>query len=128
MRGGAERRPGHEESRDRRARSRRGPPARGDRFFEDSHERCAHTIFHYVLLLVRGTVEAPGPRRTVAGEMAWDLDEDGVPPEPPTGRKPSSPSWARPPAPTPTHAGPSQTIPVGTAGALMHPGVIEQVR
>ncbi len=91
-------------------------------FFEDSDERCAHTIFHHGLLPVRGTVEARGPRRTVAGEMARDLDEDGLPPEPPTGRKPSSTSWARPrhPPPPPAHAGPSQTIPVGTAGALMH--------
>ncbi len=44
-------------------------------FFEDSHERCAHTVFHHGLLLIRGTVEARGPRRTVVGEMAWDLDE-----------------------------------------------------
>ncbi|MFE3410933.1 DNA polymerase III subunit alpha [Streptomyces mirabilis] len=43
-------------------------------FFDDSHERCAHTIFHSGLLLVRGTVEARGPRRTVVGEMVWDLE------------------------------------------------------
>lgn len=44
-------------------------------FFEDSHEACAHTIFHNGLLLVRGTVEARGPRRTVVGHMVWDLEE-----------------------------------------------------
>jgi hypothetical protein len=27
-------------------------------FFDDSHEACAHTVFHSGLLLVRGTVEA----------------------------------------------------------------------
>lgn len=43
-------------------------------FFEASHDACAHTIFHSGLLLVRGTVEARGPRRTVVGEMVWDLD------------------------------------------------------
>ncbi|MEV1025940.1 DNA polymerase III subunit alpha [Streptomyces sp. NPDC050264] len=43
-------------------------------FFEDSHEACAHTIFHSGLLLVRGTVEARGPRRTVVGDMVWDLE------------------------------------------------------
>lgn len=53
-------------------------------FFDDSHEACAHTIFHSGLLLVRGTVEKRGvdrpesgqrARRTVVGEMVWDLDE-----------------------------------------------------
>ncbi|MFE2342918.1 DNA polymerase III subunit alpha, partial [Streptomyces sp. NPDC059431] len=44
-------------------------------FFEDSHEACAHTVFHSGLLLVRGTVEARGPRRTVVGRMVWDLEE-----------------------------------------------------
>ncbi|MFJ8826598.1 DNA polymerase III subunit alpha [Streptomyces sp. NPDC102467] len=43
-------------------------------FFEDSHDACAHTIFHSGLLLVRGTVEARGPRRTVVGERVWDLE------------------------------------------------------
>ncbi|WP_406152888.1 DNA polymerase III subunit alpha [Streptomyces sp. NBC_01023] len=43
-------------------------------FFENSHKNCAHTIFHCGLLLVRGTVEARGPRRTVVGDMVWDLD------------------------------------------------------
>ncbi|MFI5801255.1 DNA polymerase III subunit alpha [Streptomyces sp. NPDC051561] len=43
-------------------------------FFEDSHEACAHTVFHSGLLLVRGTVEERGPRRTVVGSMVWDLD------------------------------------------------------
>ncbi|MGW7008493.1 SOS response-associated peptidase family protein, partial [Streptomyces sp. NPDC054933] len=43
-------------------------------FFEDSHDACARTVFHSGLLLVRGTVERRGTRRTVVGEMAWDLD------------------------------------------------------
>ncbi|MFI1648170.1 DNA polymerase III subunit alpha [Streptomyces avidinii] len=89
-------------------------------FFEDSHERCAHTIFHHGLLLVRGTVEARGPRRTVVGEMAWDLDELAA------ARATHGPQavldlLGQAPAPTPAQAGPSRTIPVGTAGALMHP-------
>ncbi|GAA3085283.1 hypothetical protein GCM10010449_06290 [Streptomyces rectiviolaceus] len=33
-----------------------------------------HVIFHSGLLLVRGTVEARGPRRTMVGEMVWDLE------------------------------------------------------
>ncbi|MER5950247.1 DNA polymerase III subunit alpha [Streptomyces sp. NPDC001904] len=53
-------------------------------FFDDSHAACAHTIFHSGLLLVRGTVEKRGTdrpseghraRRTVVGEMVWDLEE-----------------------------------------------------
>ena len=43
-------------------------------FFEDSHDACAHTIFHSGLLLVRGTVQRRGPRNTIVGSMAWDLD------------------------------------------------------
>lgn len=31
-------------------------------FFDDSHERCAHTVFHSFLLLVRGVCSA-GARR-----------------------------------------------------------------
>ncbi|MFI6689200.1 DNA polymerase III subunit alpha [Streptomyces sp. NPDC050485] len=44
-------------------------------FFEDSHPACAHTIFHSGLLLIQGTVERRGPRRTVVGHRVWDLDE-----------------------------------------------------
>ncbi|WP_060880746.1 DNA polymerase III subunit alpha [Streptomyces scabiei] len=89
-------------------------------FFEDSHERCAHTVFHHGLLLVRGKVEARGPRRTVVGEMAWDLDELAA------ARATHGPQavldlLGQAPAPTPAEAGPSRTMPVGTAGALMHP-------
>lgn len=43
-------------------------------FFEDSHDACAHTVFHSGLLLVRGTVQQRGERRTVVGTMAWDLE------------------------------------------------------
>ncbi|QHC21927.1 DNA polymerase III subunit alpha [Streptomyces sp. GS7] len=45
-------------------------------FFEDSHERCAHTVFHSWLLLVRGTVQRRGPRSlSVVGAAAWNLAE-----------------------------------------------------
>ncbi|MER7699218.1 DNA polymerase III subunit alpha [Streptomyces sp. NPDC096095] len=89
-------------------------------FFEDSHERCAHTVFHHGLLLVRGTVEARGPRRTVVGEMAWDLDELA------TARATHGPQavldlLGQSPAPTPAEPGPTRTIPDGTAGARLHP-------
>ncbi|HET6359305.1 DNA polymerase III subunit alpha [Streptomyces sp.] len=43
-------------------------------FFEDSHDACAHTIFHSGLLLVRGTIQRRGGRNTVTGTMVWDLD------------------------------------------------------
>ncbi|XIE81643.1 DNA polymerase III subunit alpha [Streptomyces sp. SBR177] len=88
-------------------------------FFEDTHEACAHTIFHHGLLLVRGTVEARGPRRTVVGEMAWDLDHLAA------TRATHGPQAVldilgqATPAPTP--AQPSRTIPDGTAGARLHP-------
>ncbi|MEU9123051.1 DNA polymerase III subunit alpha [Streptomyces sp. NPDC048506] len=45
-------------------------------FFEDSHEACAHTVFHSWLLLVRGTVQRRGPRSlSVVGAAAWNLAE-----------------------------------------------------
>ncbi len=45
-------------------------------FFEDSHEACAHTVFHSWLLLVRGVVQRRGPRSlSVVGSAAWDLAE-----------------------------------------------------
>ncbi|MGW0735766.1 DNA polymerase III subunit alpha [Streptomyces sp. NPDC002851] len=45
-------------------------------FFGDSHERCAHTVFHSWLLLVRGVVQRRGPRSlSVVGSAAWDLRE-----------------------------------------------------
>lgn len=31
-------------------------------FFDDSHEACAHTVFHSFLLLVRGVVQRRAPR------------------------------------------------------------------
>lgn len=88
-------------------------------FFEDSHEACAHTVFHSGLLLVRGTVEARGPRRTVVGEMVWDLDEVAA------ARRDHGPQAAldllgrTTPAPTP--AAPARTLADGTAGARLHP-------
>ncbi|MEV6840008.1 DNA polymerase III subunit alpha [Streptomyces sp. NPDC051133] len=91
-------------------------------FFEDSHEACAHTVFHSGLLLVRGTVEARGPRRTVVGEMAWDLDEVAA------ARRDHGPQAAldllgrTSPAPTPAQpAAPQRTLADGTAGARLHP-------
>ncbi|MDG4864892.1 DNA polymerase III subunit alpha, partial [Streptomyces sp. T-3] len=45
-------------------------------FFDDSHERCAHTVFHSWLLLVRGVVQRRGPQSlSVVGAAAWNLAE-----------------------------------------------------
>ncbi|MFJ6572857.1 DNA polymerase III subunit alpha [Streptomyces sp. NPDC091292] len=45
-------------------------------FFDDSHEACAHTVFHGWLLLVRGVVQRRGPRSlSVVGSAAWNLAE-----------------------------------------------------
>lgn len=98
-------------------------------FFEDSHERCAHTIFHSGLLLVRGTVEARGPRRTVLGEMVWYLDamaatrRDHGPQAALDllGRTALSPTPAQPS--TPADAGETKlgrVLQDGTAGSKMH--------
>ncbi|MFG2615792.1 DNA polymerase III subunit alpha [Streptomyces anulatus] len=98
-------------------------------FFEDSHEQCAHTVFHSGLLLVRGTVTARGSRRTVVGEQAWDLDQVA------TARRDHGPQAAldllgtTTPAPTPAGSdsgspAPSiehRTLTDGTAGARLHP-------
>lgn len=94
-------------------------------FFEDSHDACAHTVFHSGLLLVRGTVERRGNRRTVVGEMAWDLDQVAA------ARRDHGPQTAlkllgrAAPAPTPAQPTPSgappRTLPDGTAGARLHP-------
>ncbi|MER8237017.1 DNA polymerase III subunit alpha [Streptomyces sp. NPDC094049] len=90
-------------------------------FFEDSHEVCAHTIFHCGLLLVRGTVEARGPRRTVVGEMVWDLEQLAA------ARRDHGPQAAltllgRTPAPTPAQPTTTpRTLTDGTAGARLHP-------
>jgi error-prone DNA polymerase len=89
-------------------------------FFEDSHERCAHTIFHSGLLLVRGTVQARGPRRTVVGTMVWDLDTLA------TTRRDQGPEAAlrlleRAGVPRRTGTRPHRTLPDGSAGARLHP-------
>nr|WP_202436668.1 DNA polymerase III subunit alpha [Streptomyces sp. SID5910] len=43
-------------------------------FFDDSHDACAHTVFHSWLLLVRGIVQRRGPRSlSVVGSAAWNL-------------------------------------------------------
>ncbi|MFF0727093.1 DNA polymerase III subunit alpha [Streptomyces sp. NPDC004134] len=48
-------------------------------FFEDSHDACAHTVFHSWLLLVRGVVQrrggGNGKALSVVGSAAWDLAE-----------------------------------------------------
>lgn len=45
-------------------------------FFEDSHPRCAHTVFHSTLLLVRGTVVRRPPRAlSITATAAWNLAE-----------------------------------------------------
>lgn len=90
-------------------------------FFEDSHEDCAHTIFHNGLLLARGTVEARGPRRTVVGQMVWDLEELAA------ARRDHGPQAVldilgrTTPAPTPAQPAPSRKLVDGTAGAKLHP-------
>ncbi|KUL33848.1 DNA polymerase III subunit alpha [Streptomyces sp. NRRL F-4489] len=74
-------------------------------FFDDSHERCAHTVFHSWLLLVRGTVQRRGPRSfSVVGDAAWNLAElaelraDGGL-EAVTARLAAAPDAAEPPGP-----------------------------
>ncbi|MFB8026847.1 MULTISPECIES: DNA polymerase III subunit alpha [unclassified Streptomyces] len=92
-------------------------------FFDDSHEACAHTIFHNGLLLVRGTVEARGPRRTVVGQSVWNLEELAA------ARRDHGPQAVldllgrRTPAPTPAEPShtPDRTLTNGTAGAKLHP-------
>ncbi|MEU1336864.1 DNA polymerase III subunit alpha [Streptomyces sp. NPDC005827] len=88
-------------------------------FFEDSHPACAHTVFHSGLLLVRGTVQVRGTRRTVVGTMAWDLDEIAA------ARRDDGPEAALAllgrSSPHPTPAQPRRTLVDGTAGARLHP-------
>ncbi|MGI5453573.1 DNA polymerase III subunit alpha [Streptomyces sp. CA-249302] len=88
-------------------------------FFEDSHPACAHTVFHSGLLLVRGTVQVRGTRRTVVGTMAWDLDEIAA------ARRDHGPEAALAllgeSRPHPTPAQPHRTLDNGTTGARLHP-------
>ncbi|MDX6315459.1 MAG: error-prone polymerase, partial [Streptomyces sp.] len=88
-------------------------------FFEDSHEACAHTVFHSGLLLVRGTVQVRGTRRTIVGTRAWDLDRIAA------ARRDNGPEAALAllgaDHPQPTPAQPQRTLPDGTAGARLHP-------
>ncbi|MFJ2937928.1 DNA polymerase III subunit alpha [Streptomyces sp. NPDC087219] len=91
-------------------------------FFEDSHEDCAHTIFHSGLLLIRGTVEARCPRRTIVGQMVWDLEKLAA------ARRDHGPQAVlalldhTSPAPTPAQpAAASRTLVNGTSGARLHP-------
>ena len=88
-------------------------------FFEDSHPACAYTVFHSGLLLVRGTVQVRGTRRTVVGTMAWDLDRIAA------ARRDHGPGAALAllgaDHPQPTPAQPQRTLPNGTTGARLHP-------
>ncbi|WLQ43949.1 DNA polymerase III subunit alpha [Streptomyces laculatispora] len=88
-------------------------------FFEDSHPACAYTVFHSGLLLVRGTVQVRGTRRTVVGTMAWDLDEIAA------ARRDHGPEAALAllgeSRPHPTPAQPQRTLANGTTGARLHP-------
>ncbi|MGW3496235.1 DNA polymerase III subunit alpha [Streptomyces sp. NPDC001020] len=88
-------------------------------FFEDSHPACAHTVFHSGLLLVRGTVQVRGTRRTVVGTMAWDLDKIAA------ARRDHGPEAALAllgaDHPYPTPAQPQRTLANGTTGARLHP-------
>ncbi|MFE9806746.1 DNA polymerase III subunit alpha [Streptomyces sp. NPDC005548] len=88
-------------------------------FFEDSHPACAYTVFHSGLLLVRGTVQVRGTRRTVVGSMAWDLDEIAA------ARRDDGPEAALAllgaSRPHPTPAQPHRTLVNGTTGARLHP-------
>ncbi|AVH59580.1 MULTISPECIES: DNA polymerase III subunit alpha [Streptomyces] len=88
-------------------------------FFEDSHPACAHTVFHSGLLLVRGTVQVRGTRRTVVGTMAWDLDEIAA------ARRDNGPEAALAllgaDHPQPTPAQPRRTLANSTTGARLHP-------
>ncbi|WP_406434113.1 DNA polymerase III subunit alpha [Streptomyces sp. NBC_00631] len=88
-------------------------------FFEDSHPACAYTVFHSGLLLVRGTVQVRGTRRTVVGTMAWDLDEIAA------ARRDDGPEAALAllgaSRPHPTPAQPHRTLVNGTTGARLHP-------
>nr|WSY56028.1 DNA polymerase III subunit alpha [Streptomyces sp. NBC_00886] len=88
-------------------------------FFEDSHPACAHTVFHSGLLLVRGTVQVRGTRRTVVGTMAWDLDEIAA------ARRDHGPEAALAllgeTRPHPPPAQPQRTLANGTTGARLHP-------
>lgn len=88
-------------------------------FFEDSHPACAHTVFHSGLLLVRGTVQVRGTRRTVVGTMAWDFDRIAA------ARRDEGPGAALAllgaDHPNPTPAQPRRTLADGTTGARLHP-------
>ncbi|MGY1501952.1 DNA polymerase III subunit alpha [Streptomyces sp. QTS52] len=88
-------------------------------FFEDSHPACAYTVFHSGLLLVRGTVQVRGTRRTVVGSMAWDLDEIAA------ARRDNGPQAALAllgeSRPYPTPAQSRRTLANGTTGARLHP-------
>ncbi len=88
-------------------------------FFEDSHPACAHTVFHSGMLLVRGTVQVRGTRRTIVGTMAWDLERIAA------ARRDDGPEAALAllgaDGPRPTPAQPGRTLANGTTGARLHP-------
>lgn len=65
-------------------------------FFEDSHDRCAHTVFHSGLLLVRGTVTARA-RAAPSSANRPGTSTRSPPPAATTAPKPPSTSSAPPP-------------------------------
>lgn len=88
-------------------------------FFEDSHGRCAHTVFHSGLLLVRGTLARRPPRAfSITGTAAWNLAElidlyrEG-------GPAAVADRLTRP-EPTPRGAGPRRTL-TQPNGYALHP-------
>ncbi|UXY32391.1 helix-hairpin-helix domain-containing protein [Streptomyces sp. HUAS TT20] len=90
-------------------------------FFEDSHDACAHTIFHSGLLLVRGQVQRRGRRNTLTGQRVWDLDELAA------ARRDHGPEAvtrllgdALLPATSSARPRPHRTLPMET-GAALHP-------
>ncbi|WP_052709666.1 DNA polymerase III subunit alpha [Streptomyces sp. NRRL S-495] len=44
-------------------------------FFDDTHDQAAHTLFHHLYLLMRGTVSRRGKSVGVIGSHAWNLQQ-----------------------------------------------------
>lgn len=86
------------------------------------------TNSHSGLLLVRGTVEARGPRRTVVGQAVWDLDtvaaarRDHGPQAALAllGHTTPAPTPAQPSEPDNADAAGGRVLNDGTAGSQLH--------
>lgn len=89
-------------------------------FFDDSREACAHTIFHSGLLLVRGTVEARDPRRTVVGQSVW-TSRSSLRPAATMGPQAVLDLLSAANQPPHPPSAPARTLTNGTAGAKLHP-------